>query len=172
MTPVWKNILQLMLLGECAASVAKTFLESDVAVIDIKQPEPVAAGIRQAVQPQVNFQGSKGNINLETLFPLKDKVVIVMGATGTGLDIATNKVTEEECKGIPHHLLGVVEPGSNFTAKDFRIHAAKAVESIVSRDRLPIIAGKRYDCCFLWVDVSLPVLYSFVSERVDEVKEF
>ncbi|KAK0600595.1 hypothetical protein LWI29_016480 [Acer saccharum] len=89
-----------------------------------------------------------------------------------GLDIATNKVTEEECKGIPHHLLGVVEPGSNFTAKDFRIHAAKAVESIVSRDRLPIIAGKRYDCCFLWVDVSLPVLYSFVSERVDEVKEF
>ncbi|KAK0597035.1 hypothetical protein LWI29_021132 [Acer saccharum] len=35
-----------MLLGECAASVAKTFLESDVAVIDIKQPEPVAAGIR------------------------------------------------------------------------------------------------------------------------------
>ena len=98
-----------------------------------------------------------------------------------GLDIATNKVTEEECKGIPHHLLGVVEPGSNFTATDFRIHAAKAVESIVSRDRLPIIAGKRYDCCFLWVDVSLPVLYSFVSERVDrlvemglvdEVKEF
>ncbi|KAK1584165.1 hypothetical protein Q3G72_030454 [Acer saccharum] len=79
---------------------------------------------RQAVQPQVNFQGSKGNINVFK-----------------GLDIATNKVTEEECKGIPHHLLGVVEPGSNFTATDFRIHAAKAVESIVSRDRLPIIAG-------------------------------
>ncbi|KAI9160830.1 hypothetical protein LWI28_011912 [Acer negundo] len=35
-----------MLLGECAASIAKTFLESDAAVIDIKQPEPVAAGIR------------------------------------------------------------------------------------------------------------------------------
>ncbi|KAI9193864.1 hypothetical protein LWI28_000832 [Acer negundo] len=123
---------------------------------------------RQAVQLQVNFQGTKGNINLEPLFPLKDKVVIVMGATGTGksrltidlatrfpaeivnsdkiqvfkgLDIAINKVTEEECKGIPHHLLGEVESSSNFKATDFRIRAAKAVESIVSRDRLPIIAG-------------------------------
>ncbi|KAK0602335.1 hypothetical protein LWI29_032444 [Acer saccharum] len=110
-------------------------------------------------------------INLATRFPAEivnsDKIQVFKG-----LDIATNKVTEEKCKGIPHHLLGVVEPGSNFTATDFRIHAAKAVETIVSRDRLPIIAGKRYDCCFLWVDVSLPVLYSFVSERVAEAKEF
>ncbi|KAK3189949.1 hypothetical protein Dsin_029510 [Dipteronia sinensis] len=169
---------------------------------------------RQAVQLPVNFQGSQGNINLEPFFRRKDKVVFVMGATGTGksrlaidlatrfsaeivnsdkiqvfkgLDIVTNKVTEEECKGIPHHLLGVVEPGSNFTAKDFRNHASLAVESIISRDRLPIIAGGsnsyinalvngvdsdfqlRYECCFLWVDVSLPVLYSFVSERVDRM---
>ncbi|KAK3219898.1 hypothetical protein Dsin_013868 [Dipteronia sinensis] len=35
-----------MLLGECDASTAKTFLESEAAVIDINQPEPVAAGIR------------------------------------------------------------------------------------------------------------------------------
>ncbi|KAK0597825.1 hypothetical protein LWI29_028940 [Acer saccharum] len=36
-----------MLLGESVASIAKTFLESDAAVIEIKQPEAVAAGIRQ-----------------------------------------------------------------------------------------------------------------------------
>ncbi|KAK0596215.1 hypothetical protein LWI29_013722 [Acer saccharum] len=35
-----------MLLGESVASIAKTFLESDAAVIEIKQPEAVAAGIR------------------------------------------------------------------------------------------------------------------------------
>lgn len=145
----------------------------------------------------------------------KEKVVIVMGATGTGksrlaidlathfpaeivnsdkmqvykgLNIVTNKVTEEECRGVPHHLLGMADPNSNFTANDFRHHASLAVESIVKRDRLPIIAGgsnsyiealvsedaefqSKYDCCFLWVDVSLPVLDSFVSQRVNRMVE-
>ncbi|KAF5736819.1 putative Isopentenyltransferase 5 [Tripterygium wilfordii] len=71
-------------------------------------------------------------------------------------------------------------------ATDFRSHASLACESIVGRGRLPIIAGGsnsyiealvnedpefplRYECCFLWVDVSLPVLNSFVSERVDKM---
>ncbi|KAK0601720.1 hypothetical protein LWI29_026854 [Acer saccharum] len=39
-----------MLLGESVASIAKTFLESDAAVIDIKQPEPFAAGIRKGIE--------------------------------------------------------------------------------------------------------------------------
>ncbi|KAF5738609.1 isopentenyltransferase 1 [Tripterygium wilfordii] len=73
-----------------------------------------------------------------------------------------------------------------FLATDFRSHASLAVESILGRGRLPIIAGGsnsyiealvnedpefrlRYECCFLWVDVSLPVLNSFVSERVDKM---
>lgn len=143
----------------------------------------------------------------------KNKVVILMGATGTGksrlsidlathfpaeiinsdkiqvyqgLDVVTNKVTEEECGGVPHHLLGVVNPNADFTATDFRQHASLTIESIVQRDRLPIIAGgsnsfikalvndefrSRYACCFLWVDVSLPVLHSFVSDRVDKMVE-
>lgn len=168
---------------------------------------------KQAVQPLVNFQGVH---NLEHFFRRKDKVVFVMGATGTGksrlaidlatrfpaeivnsdkmqvykgLDIVTNKVTEEECHGVPHHLLGIIEPNEDFTATDFTNHASVAVESILSRDRLPIIAGGsnsyiealvngdaaefqlRYECCFLWVDVSLPVLHTTVSERVDRMVE-
>ncbi|KAL5782503.1 hypothetical protein ACOSP7_007532 [Xanthoceras sorbifolium] len=174
---------------------------------------PMSCVCKQAVQPLVvNFQGSQG-LKLEPLFRRKDKVVFVIGATGTGksrlaidlatrfsaeivnsdkiqvfkgLDIVTNKVTEEECQGVPHHLLGIVEPNSSFTATDFRNHASLAVEDIISRDHLPIIAGGsnsyiealvngdpdfrvRYDCCFLWVDVALPVIYSFVSERVDRM---
>lgn len=141
----------------------------------------------------------------------KDKLLFVMGATGTGktrlaidlatrvpaeivnsdkiqvfkgLDTVTNKVTEEECRGVPHHLLGTVDPDANFTVDDFRDQATGAIESIIGNNRYPIIAGGsnsyiealvdpkfqlRYDCCFLWVDVSLPVLYSFVSERVDRM---
>ncbi|URE06341.1 Adenylate isopentenyltransferase 5, chloroplastic [Musa troglodytarum] len=142
----------------------------------------------------------------------KDKVVLVMGATGTGksrlaidlaayfggeivnsdkmqvydgLDVVTNKVTDEERAGIPHHLIGGIPPDAEFTASDFRREAIRAVESIVRRGRLPIIAGgsnsyieemiegagrefwRRYECCFLWVDVQLPVLHAFVAERVD-----
>ncbi|KAK7359714.1 hypothetical protein VNO77_01677 [Canavalia gladiata] len=146
----------------------------------------------------------------------KDKVVVIMGATGTGktklaidvakhfepaeivnsdkmqvykgLDITTNKVTEEECGGVPHHLLGTIDPNSNFSANDFCRHATLAIDSIVERDGLPIIAGGsnsyidalvnhhtefrlRYECCFLWVDVSLPVLHSSLQARVDRMIE-
>ncbi|WOL10849.1 hypothetical protein Cni_G19608 [Canna indica] len=146
----------------------------------------------------------------------KGKVVLVMGATGTGksrlaielaahfggeiinsdkmqvfpgLDIVTNKVTDEERAGIPHHLLGTVSPDAEFTAEDFRREATLMVESILRRERLPIIAGgsnsyieeliegggqefkQRFDCCFLWVHVDLSVLHQFVGERVDRMVE-
>ncbi|KAK1380137.1 Adenylate isopentenyltransferase [Heracleum sosnowskyi] len=163
--------------------------------------------------PLLSFLG--GVLNMDPFMPWrkKDKVVILMGATGTGksrlsidlashfpaeiinsdkiqvyqgLDVVTNKITQEDCLGVPHHLLGVVNPEADFTATDFKKHASLAVESIVRRDRLPIIAGgsnsfikalmndefrSRYACCFLWVDVSLPVLHSFVSDRVDKMVE-
>ncbi|KAI5316002.1 hypothetical protein L3X38_045178 [Prunus dulcis] len=146
----------------------------------------------------------------------KEKVVIVMGATGTGksrlsidlathlaaeiinsdkmqvykgLDIATNKITEEEQRGVPHHLLGILDPNEDFTATDFCDETSLTIESILGRDRLPIIVGgsnsyiealiddydykfrSKYECCFLWVNVSTPVLHSFVSKRVDKMVE-
>ncbi|KAF8050968.1 hypothetical protein N665_1844s0009 [Sinapis alba] len=154
--------------------------------------------------------------NMVTLSPSgpKDKVVVIMGATGTGksrlsvdlatrfpaeiinsdkiqvhqgLDIVTNKITTEESCGVPHHLLGVLPPEADLTAVNFRHMANLSVESILSRGKLPIIVGgsnsyvealvddeyykfrSRYDCCFLWVDVALPVLHGFVYERVDKM---
>ncbi|KAK7264526.1 hypothetical protein RJT34_32135 [Clitoria ternatea] len=177
-------------------------------------------------KPLVSFQ--PGLLNMDqslSLFKQKEKVVVIMGATGTGksklaidiathfppseivnsdkmqvyegLDITTNKVTKEECRGVPHHLLGTIHPNSNFTATDFCHHATLAIASIKERDAFPIIAGgsnsfiealvnhlhhpSRYHWCFLWVDVSLPVLHSSLSARVDrmiqagqvdEVREF
>lgn len=36
----------------------------------------------------------------------------------------------------------------------------------------PCLSGElRYDCCFLWVDVSLPVLEEYLDRRVDEMLE-
>lgn len=104
-----------------------------------------------------------------------------------GLDVITNKVTKEESAGIPHHLLGVVHPDADFTASDFAREAMHVIASIIRRGRLPIVAGGsnsyiealvdgeggefrfRYECCFLWLDVELPTLHSFVSARVDRM---
>uniref|UniRef100_A0ACD5X938 Uncharacterized protein n=1 Tax=Avena sativa TaxID=4498 RepID=A0ACD5X938_AVESA len=105
-----------------------------------------------------------------------------------GLDVATNKVTPGECAGVPHHLLGVVScPDEDFTAADFRREASRAAAGAAARGRVTVVAGgsnsyveelvegdrrafrERYDCCFLWVDVQLPVLRDFVSRRVDDM---
>jgi adenylate isopentenyltransferase (cytokinin synthase) len=144
----------------------------------------------------------------------KHKAVVVMGATGTGksrlavdlalqfggevinsdkiqlhtgLEVTTNKVTDAERAGVPHHLLGVARPDEEFTAADFRREASRAAYAITARGGLPIIAGgsnsyveelvdgdrrafrDRYDCCFLWVDVQRAVLDGYVARRVDEM---
>jgi adenylate isopentenyltransferase (cytokinin synthase) len=106
----------------------------------------------------------------------------------SGLDVATNKVSPAECAGVPHHLLGVVScPDEDFSAADFRREAARAAAGAAARGRVPVVAGgsnsyveelvegdrrafrERYDCCFLWVDVQLPVLRDFVARRVDDM---
>ncbi|CAN6209673.1 unnamed protein product [Urochloa humidicola] len=145
----------------------------------------------------------------------KHKAVVVMGATGTGksrlavdlalafggevinsdkiqvhagLDVATNKVTEAERAGVPHHLLGVAPPDAEFTAADFRREASRAAAAVAARGGLPIVAGGsntyveelvdgggaaafrgRFDLCFLWVDVHLPVLHAHVARRVEDM---
>ncbi|CAM8889416.1 hypothetical protein QQ045_026703 [Rhodiola kirilowii] len=129
---------------------------------------------------------SRLSVELATLFPAEiinsDKIQLYKG-----LDIVTNKITEEEKCGVPHHLLGIADPDSEFTARDYCYEASTAVESIVRRGQVPIIVGgsnsymealvddknnyfrTRYDCCFIWVNVHMPILHSFVSERVDQM---
>ncbi|XP_019615351.1 PREDICTED: tRNA dimethylallyltransferase, mitochondrial-like isoform X1 [Branchiostoma belcheri] len=58
-----------------------------------------------------------------------------------GLDIITNKVTEEEQRACVHHVLDVVSPLRRFTVVDFRNKALPILEDILDRQRLPIIVG-------------------------------
>lgn len=173
----------------------------------------ILSACKQVQTPLLDISG----LNMELFSPWrrKEKMVFVIGATGTGksklsidlatrfpaeiinsdkmqvykgLQIVTNKVTDEECRGVPHHLLGIADPNTNFTAMDFGQHASLAIQSIIGRNRLPVIAGgsnsfieslvttvpefkSRYNCCFLWVHVSMDVLHRFVSERVDRMVE-
>ena len=58
-----------------------------------------------------------------------------------GMDIGTAKPTLEERQGVPHHLIDIREIGESYSAADFAADAARLVEDIAARGRLPIIAG-------------------------------
>lgn len=58
-----------------------------------------------------------------------------------GFEIAVAKPTLKEREGIPHHIIDVVEPEINYTVANFYDDATKAINDILSRGKLPIIAG-------------------------------
>ena len=58
-----------------------------------------------------------------------------------GFNIGTGKLSPEERRGIPHHLLDCVELDQIFTAGDYAREAALALASIRQRARLPILVG-------------------------------
>lgn len=55
--------------------------------------------------------------------------------------IATAKITPEEMRGIPHHLLDYVAPEINYTAADWAADATKKIIEIESRGNIPILVG-------------------------------
>jgi len=98
-------------------------------------------------------------------------VVVILGATGTGksklalqiasringeivsadsmqvykgLDIITNKVTPEEMKVCPHHMIGIYDPLHEFTSLQFQQEVLRIIDDIHSRGKVPVIAGGTY----------------------------
>lgn len=58
-----------------------------------------------------------------------------------GFDIGTDKIPLDGREGVPHHLLDIADPATQFTAADF-VHAAlQAAQGIWERAHLPIITG-------------------------------
>ena len=58
-----------------------------------------------------------------------------------GLDLGSGKVTPEETKGVPHHLIDVCAPGDFFSMADFQRLAYAAIDDILSRGKLPFLVG-------------------------------
>lgn len=104
-----------------------------------------------------------------TVAPTSKKVVVIMGATGSGksklsidlatrffpseiinsdkiqvskgLDITTNKISIPERRGVVHHLLGEFSGSELFTPSDFRYTADERISDIINRRKLPLIVG-------------------------------
>ncbi|MBW1999862.1 MAG: tRNA (adenosine(37)-N6)-dimethylallyltransferase MiaA, partial [Deltaproteobacteria bacterium] len=58
-----------------------------------------------------------------------------------GMDIGTAKPTLQERRGVPHHLIDVVDPDEEFNAALYRSLAVTAVDEIVSRGKVAFIVG-------------------------------
>ncbi|KAF3046880.1 hypothetical protein E8E12_005116 [Didymella heteroderae] len=99
----------------------------------------------------------------------KQPLVAIVGATGTGksdlaveiarkfdgeiingdamqlyhgLPVITNKITDEETKGVPHHLLGCIGlEQETWTVGKFVSNALSVIEEIRGRGKLPILVG-------------------------------
>jgi tRNA dimethylallyltransferase len=98
----------------------------------------------------------------------KPKIIVVLGQTATGksdmavqiakdfdgevisadsrqvykdLDIGSGKIIKEEMQDVPHHLLDVVKVEKVFSVADFQRQAYEVIDDILSRGKVPIIAG-------------------------------
>ena len=58
-----------------------------------------------------------------------------------GMVIGTAAPTPEEMEGIPHHMIGIADPREAWSAGRYARAAIPVVEDILSRGKLPILAG-------------------------------
>lgn len=68
-----------------------------------------------------------------------------------GLDVGANKVTKEERRDVPHHLVDIADPQNTYNAADFLKDADEAITDIAACGKLPIVAGGT----FFYVDLLL-----------------
>jgi tRNA dimethylallyltransferase len=73
-------------------------------------------------------------------FPL-EIVSVDSGQVYCGMDIGTAKPSSAERALVPHHLIDVVDPTESYSAGRFREDAIRAVRDILSRGRIPLLAG-------------------------------
>ena len=101
---------------------------------------------------------------MENLLP----IIVITGATATGktdlgiqlaeelnteiisadammvykyMDIGTAKPSLEEREKVKHHLIDIIEPSENFSAKDFVELADKVIKELFSKGKIPIVVG-------------------------------
>lgn len=58
-----------------------------------------------------------------------------------GMDIGTAKATEEEMRGVPHHMLDVVSPKESYSVGRYVQEAGAWAEDIAQRGKMPIVVG-------------------------------
>jgi tRNA dimethylallyltransferase len=58
-----------------------------------------------------------------------------------GFDIGTDKVSPDEQRGIPHHMVDVADPLEEYSAARYAREAEAVIRDVTARGRLPILVG-------------------------------
>jgi len=58
-----------------------------------------------------------------------------------GLDLGSGKITKEEMRGVPHHLIDVAAPNDYFSLADYQKLAYEAIDSVIKRGKTPLLVG-------------------------------
>jgi tRNA dimethylallyltransferase len=79
------------------------------------------------------------------------------------MDIGSAKISVEEMQGVPHHLIDIITPDKEFSVVDYKNKASEAIDDILSRNKMPIVAGGTG----LYIN-SLIYNYGFTTAEKDE----
>jgi tRNA dimethylallyltransferase len=58
-----------------------------------------------------------------------------------GMDVGTAKLSAAERRGIPHHLLDVLDPAEEASVARYQVEAREAIEQIEARGATPVLVG-------------------------------
>lgn len=58
-----------------------------------------------------------------------------------GMVVGTAAPTAGECEGVPHHMVGVVDPAEDYSVARYAADAGRCVDDILAREKQPIVVG-------------------------------
>lgn len=85
-----------------------------------------------------------------------------------GLNIGSAKPSDDYTKKIPHHLISIVDPKSQFSVADFVFYSDKLVIDIYNRGKIPVISGGTafYFKNFIYGLPELPAINMEIRNRI------
>jgi len=57
------------------------------------------------------------------------------------MDIWTGKITQEETKWVPHHMLDVISPNEEYSVWEFKRQAERIMWELYAQDKIPMLVG-------------------------------
>lgn len=95
--------------------------------------------------PIITGPTSSGKSSTAFNAALKTGIVEIISADAfqvyKGLDIGTAKVSKQEMQQVKHHLIDIMEPDECYSAGMFVLQAEALIDDIISRGKVPVIAG-------------------------------
>jgi len=84
-----------------------------------------------------------------------------------GLDIVTNKVSEDEQKQAKHHMINFLDPLSRYSVVDFRNKSLDVIANLHAQSKIPIIVGgtNYYIESILWKSITFSPTFKPPSKR-------